>query len=240
MKRFRWFVALLATMLSLSAVGAGAACAGDRPIIKSVEPSSGPSAGGTELVLFGEPLENAKAVYFGKVRGKILHEECDGKCEIVPYTSLSVESPPHAPGTVNVIFENDQGYRSAPSPGDEFTYTTAPSITALLASRVRETSARLSARIHLHGLATSYTFWVKYDPCQHGAGECAKGPQTELVAEGALPAGDRAETVQTQLGNLQHGCLYSYWVVAKNSAGETESSRQNLETTGTQGLNCLR
>jgi hypothetical protein len=116
----------------------------------------------------------------------------------------------------------------------------APSIEDLSGSRVRETSAELRARIDPHGAGTKYTFWVTYDPCQHGAGECSKGPQTEQVADGTLPARERALPVSTKLGDLKHGCLYTFWVLAKNSQGEAESSHEKVETPGREGLGCLR
>jgi hypothetical protein len=94
---------------------------GFSPVITSLEPNHGPTSGGTTVTIHGEPLENARSVHFGTVEGKILHEECDGECEIVPYRTLVVESPPHAAGTVDVTVETAQGV-SVTSPGDEFTY----------------------------------------------------------------------------------------------------------------------
>ncbi len=115
-----------------------------------------------------------------------------------------------------------------------------PVVEAVSARRVTETSAQMEATINPNGSATKYVFWVMYDPCQHGAGECALKPLTERLGGGRLAAGPAGVTVHRRLGKLQHGCLYQFWVVAKNRQGETESSRANVETTGREGLTCLR
>jgi len=236
--------ACLAALVALAALGADVAEAGSAPTVTSLEPSSGSTMGGAHVTIFGDFLEEVRSVHFGMTAGTILEEECDGMCEIFPYTVLLVESPPHAGGTVDVTVTTTQG-TSVENTGDRFIYASTggkgvPSIEGLSASRVTETSAQLKARIDPNGAATHYSFWVKYDPCQHGAGECAKGPQTELVAEGKLPASGRRIAVREALGKLKHGCLYAYWVVAANSRGEMESSQQTVETTGKEGLGCLR
>jgi hypothetical protein len=93
------------------------------PTITSLDPNHGPTSGGTTVTINGEPLENARSVHFGTVEGKILHEECDGECEIVPYRMLVVESPPHEAGTVDVTVEMSRGGVSLTSPVDQFTYS---------------------------------------------------------------------------------------------------------------------
>ena len=244
MRSLRLLGPCLAALLGLAALGPALAGAGSPPTITKLEPGSGSTSGGTAVSIFGNFLEEVRSVHFGTTAGKIVEEECDGMCEIFPYTVLFVESPPHTSGTVNVTVTTTQG-TSSKGAGDEFAYTATggegpPSIADLSASRVTETSAQLRARIDPNGAATHYSFWVRYDPCQHGAGECAKGPQTEQLAAGDLAAGDRLVAVHDKLGKLMHGCLYTYWVDAANSRGETESIHQTVETTGKEGLDCLR
>lgn len=241
MRRVRWLLACFTVLLTV-ALGTDVAGAGNLPTVTRLEPSSGSTSGGTQLTIFGDFLENLRSVHFGMTAGKNLEEECNGECEISPYTLLTVESPPHRAGTVNVTVTTAEG-TSAKTAADEFTYLSEaapPSIEGLSAAHVTETGARLKAQINPNGAATHFSFWVKYDPCQHGAGECPKGPQTEQVGEGNLPAGVRPQVVREQLGSLRHGCLYAYWVDAANSQGEAESSHQTVETTGKAGLDCLR
>ena len=185
---------MAATLLALGAVGAESsnASSGQRlPIIRQVKPGKGLPAGGTKVELFGQPLEKARAVYFGTVPGRIVEEECGGECEITPYRWLLVESPPHPPGKVNVTFESGVGEVSAPDPRAQFIYKGAghgPAIAGVSAPEIAETNAETRCGDQPNGLATTFAFWVRYEPCQNGAGECAiRGPETELVAEGELP-----------------------------------------------------
>lgn len=92
------------------------------PSVSRLSPFSGPTTGGTRITVSGGILENARSVYFGSVKGRIVEEECGGICEIMPYTELIVESPPHEAGVVDVTVENDQGQTSASDIGDRFTY----------------------------------------------------------------------------------------------------------------------
>lgn len=241
------WLALAATLLALGAVGAESsrASGGQRlPVIRQVKPRKGLPAGGTKVELFGQPLENARAVYFGTVPGRIVEEECGGECEIAPYRWLLVESPPHPPGKVNVTFENGGGEVSAPDPRAEFTYKGAghgPVVAGVSAPEIAETNAELNAEIDPNGLATTFAFWVTYEPCQNGAGRCAiQGPETELVAEGELPAGSGPVSADATMRGLRHGCGYAYWVVARNAAGEADSKQKTLKTRGQRGLGCLR
>jgi hypothetical protein len=97
------------------------------PVVSELEPASGSTSGRTRITIQGIYLENTLggSVYFGSVKGRIVEEECDGMCEIEPYTTLVVESPPHEAGTVDVTVENDDGYVSAINPGDQFTYVSS-------------------------------------------------------------------------------------------------------------------
>jgi hypothetical protein len=115
-----------------------------------------------------------------------------------------------------------------------------PLIESLGASHITETSSKIEGKIDPDGAATEYTLWVRYDPCQHGAGECALKPQTEQLGSGTLPAGDLGHAIHRRVGKLEHGCLYQFSVVAKNAHGEVESSLDNVETAGREGLLCLR
>jgi IPT/TIG domain len=224
--------------LALAVLGAAAASAGARPVIKGLEPHGGPATGGTEVVLFGKPLQNAKAVYFGGVPGTMLREECNGDCEITPYTVLYVVSPPHKPGTVKVTFENAAGERSAPTAAAKFTYTRGdsdgePLIESLSTPSITETSAELEAQINPHGKATHYTFWARHE---------GEGAEPELVAQGKLAASNQPTTLREQLTGLHPGCDYGWWVEAKNWYGVEggEFIRAFTDTPGTKGPSCRR
>ncbi len=205
---------------------------GFSPVITSLEPNHGPTSGGTTVTIHGEPLENARSVHFGTVEGKILHEECDGECEIVPYRTLVVESPPHAAGTVDVTVETAQGV-SVTSPGDEFTYgpSGGPSIESQSVLHLTPTDATLEAQIDTGGLPTLYQF--RLSSICGGRGVCL------VVINYPLPSGLLLgsfvdQTVSLDLNSagvtLEPGGTYSYSVSATSTAGTTESSVQALTT----------
>jgi IPT/TIG domain len=207
---------------------------GFAPVITSLEPDHGPTSGGTTVTLHGEPLENARAVYFGGVQGTILHEECDGECEIAPYRTLVVESPPHAAGTVDVTVQTAQG-ASIDSVGDEFTYgpSDEPSILSESVSDPSPTDATLQAQIDTEGLQTSYRFTLQPEPCsEHGVFYC------ELVAEPIpLPGGTLLGSFVDQSVSLDLNSVgvhlnpreeYSYSVIASSTAGSTQGRSQTF------------
>lgn len=202
------------------------------PVISSLEPDHGPTSGGTTVTIHGEPLQNVRSVHFGTVEGKILHEECDGECELGVYTTLEVESPPHAAGTVDVTVETAQGV-SVTSPGDKFTYgpSGGPSIESESVSHLTPTDATLEAQIDTEGLPTLYQF--RLSSICGGKGAC-------LVVIGyPLPSGlllgsfiDQSVSLDLNSAGvtLEPGGTYSYSVSATSSAGTTESSVQTLTT----------
>ncbi|HEY3866613.1 MAG TPA: IPT/TIG domain-containing protein [Solirubrobacteraceae bacterium] len=205
---------------------------GNAPVITSLEPDHGPTSGGTTVTIHGEPLENARSVHFGTVEGKILHEECGGVCEIAPYRTLVVESPPHAAGTVDVTVETAQGV-SVASPGDEFTYGSSggPSIESESVSHLTPSDATLEAQVDTEGLPTLYQF--RLSSICGGRGACL------VVINYTLPSGLLLgsfinQSVSLDLNSagvtLEPGGTYSYSVSATSSAGTTESSGQTLTT----------
>ena len=202
------------------------------PVITSLQPNHGPTSGGTTVTIHGEPLENARSVHFGSVEGKILHEECGGVCEIAPYRTLVVESPPHAAGTVDVTVETAQGV-SVESPGDKFTYGSSggPSIESESVSNITPTDATLEAQINTEGLPTLYQF--RLSSICGGRGACL------VVINYPLPSGlllgsfiDQSVSLDLNSAGvtLQPGGTYSYSVSATSTGGATESSVQTLTT----------
>ena len=205
---------------------------GFSPVITSLEPNHGPTSGGTTVTIHGEPLENARSVHFGTVEGKILQEECDDECEIMPYRILVVESPPHAAGTVDVTVETAQGV-SVASPGDKFTYgpSGGPSIESESVSNITPTDATLEAQINTEGLPTLYQFHL-WSICE-GRGICL------YVREYPLPSGlllgsfiDQSVGLDLNSAGvtLEPGGTYYYSVSATSTAGTTEGSAQTLTT----------
>jgi hypothetical protein len=252
-------MAMTVVLMFLTFSGAALASSVDlSPVITGLEPNHGPTSGGTTVTIHGEPLENARSVHFGTVEGKILHEECGGVCEIAPYRTLVVESPPHAAGTIDVTVETAQGV-SVASPGDEFTYgpSGGPSIESESVSNITPTDATLEAQIDTEVSYTGYWFQIdtnsSYDFTQAdcpfefpGYAEC----DSIRVGE-PLPAGlvePRPEYIQASSGDqpvrldlagigttLQPATTYHYRVLAANGGSPTvQGPDQTFTTPGAQ------
>ncbi len=113
-----------------------------------------------------------------------------------------------------------------------------PTIALLPISQVTETSATLQASIDPEGSNTTYLVRLKWEPCQHGAGECARpSPLTRAIGRAQLPAGEESVTVSVEVPHLSHGCVYEYRFIARG-AGRTESRERYFRTRGQPGLGC--
>jgi len=77
---------------------------GDRlpaPILESVEPFSGPAAGGTSVVLGGAQFQAGASVRFGAVVAD--------QAQVLSSTSIQITTPPGSPGPVDVRVTNPDG-----------------------------------------------------------------------------------------------------------------------------------
>jgi hypothetical protein len=101
---------------------------GARPSISAVTPSSGPIAGGTLVTVTGANLSGATSVSFGGVPGTGL--------DVASPTSLSVTTPPHAAGSVDVVVTTPNG--ASETNAATFSYegppTPAPTVSGLAPS----------------------------------------------------------------------------------------------------------
>jgi hypothetical protein len=92
------------------------------PVVTAVTPAVGSTAGGTLVTVTGSGFTGTTSVTFGGVAGTSV--------SVLSATSLTVVSPAHAAGTVDVIVTTAAG-SSANSAADNFTYTGAPTVTAV-------------------------------------------------------------------------------------------------------------
>jgi len=92
--------------------------AGSLPTVTSVTPASGPSTGGTTVVLFGNTFTGLLAVTFGGVIAPSAVANEPGK--------ITVVSPPNVTGTVDVLVTTSLGTSTA-SVNTKFTYTASTS-----------------------------------------------------------------------------------------------------------------
>lgn len=92
------------------------------PTVTDLDPAGGPVSGGTTVTVTGTGFVNVTAVTFGGVPGTAIN--------VTNSTTLTVVSPGHAAGTVDVLVVTAQG-TSANTTADNFTYGTIPVITSV-------------------------------------------------------------------------------------------------------------
>ena len=90
------------------------------PVITSVAPSSGPTAGGTAVTITGTGLGSASNLTFDGVAGTSLVAVND--------TTVTAVTPAHAAGAVNVVITTSGG---TDTETNGFTYSDAPTITSI-------------------------------------------------------------------------------------------------------------
>jgi DNA-binding beta-propeller fold protein YncE len=90
--------------------------------VSSLNPSSGPTAGGNTVTITGTNLSNASAVSFGVTPAISF--------SILGPTQISAVAPPGTAGTVDVTVTTPGG-TSTTNPGDQYTYVAAPTVSRL-------------------------------------------------------------------------------------------------------------
>ncbi|HVU60542.1 MAG TPA: IPT/TIG domain-containing protein [Mycobacteriales bacterium] len=94
-----------------------------KPVVASVSPSSGSTAGGTSVTVTGTGFTGATAVTFGGTAGTNVVVNSD--------TSVTVTSPKHAAGAVNVRVTTPAGQSEVVAPADQFSYLAPPKVTSV-------------------------------------------------------------------------------------------------------------
>jgi large repetitive protein len=94
---------------------------GNPPTITALSPATGPSAGGTSVVITGTGLTGATGVTFG---------DSTSTFTVDSNTQITATAPAHAAGKVRVKVTTPYG-TSANTAADDFTYAAPPAITAL-------------------------------------------------------------------------------------------------------------
>lgn len=87
-------------------------------VVAAVEPSSGPTAGGTAVTITGSDLAGVTAVSFGG--------DPATSFKVTSAEAVTAVAPPHAAGVVDIQVSGSDGFSSL-TDADQFTYTAAPS-----------------------------------------------------------------------------------------------------------------
>ncbi len=113
-----------APALAAPLTAAGAA-ASTKPVIDSIQPSTGQTAGGTSVQIFGSRLKGATSVNFGSAAASITSDSA---------SEVDVVSPPHASGAVDITVTTAAG-TSKITGNDVFTYSDQPTVQSLTPSQ---------------------------------------------------------------------------------------------------------
>jgi IPT/TIG domain len=96
-----------------------------KPVIDSIQPSTGGTAGGTAVQIFGGRLKGATSVNFGSSAASITSDSA---------SEVDVVSPAHASGTVDITVTTAAG-TSTITGNDLFTYSNQPTVQSLTPSQ---------------------------------------------------------------------------------------------------------
>lgn len=94
---------------------------GIAPTVSSVTPSSGPTAGGTNVTILGSDFQNGALVNFGGVPASNI--------VVNGPSSISATTPPHAAGAADVVVTNPDNLSGTLSNG--FTYGASPTVSSV-------------------------------------------------------------------------------------------------------------
>ncbi len=92
------------------------------PVIASVSPTAGPTAGGTTVIINGTGFLNATAVTFGATSATGYTVNND--------TQITATNPAHGAGTLDITVTTSGG-TSTTSASDQFTYVAAPTVVSI-------------------------------------------------------------------------------------------------------------
>jgi hypothetical protein len=211
---------------------AGAAWAfASAPAISSINPTQGPTTGGTNVTITGTNLGGATGVMFGPNSGTIITD--------TP-TEITASSPPATAGTVDVTVTTSAG-TSATSPADQFTYTTggssgsgggstqAPTVMPGAPTVSSSTGAALTGNVIPEGLTTTAYFDLGLDSSYTQPG--TSGPSYTTTTPARVVGSDfSTHSVFASVSGLVPNALYHFRLVASNAAGTSYGPDQTFTT----------
>jgi len=198
------------------------------PIVTSVEPTSGSSAGGTEVTIKGADFNGAvwgkvplcklaipvvQGVDFGSTPAKSVN--------IVSESEMTAVAPPGA-GAVDVTVKSRAAGHSPIISADQFSYLGAPE-----APITEAATSVTSISAVLEGTLEPAAAKLKYDFAYNAGASCEGGSTT--------PEGEGESKVSTKIEGLTSNTEYTFCLVAKSiEGGATKGKPQIFRTPGSQ------
>ena len=205
-------------------IGSGSAA----PTVTGINPASGPTSGGTAVMISGTNLTDATSVQFGL--------NAATNVNVVSPTQITATSPPGSAGTLDVTVTTPGG-TSATSNADQFTYnapspapspgpgpgpaaSSRPTVSGGSPTTETSTGATASGTVNPESQATTAFFQYGLDPSYRGPGaDTTLYDQSTAVQQVGSDAA--SHTVSAPLSGLVPGALYHIRLVATNSMGTT-------------------
>ncbi|MFF1571255.1 IPT/TIG domain-containing protein [Leifsonia sp. NPDC058292] len=159
------------------------------PVLISLTPDTGPETGGTPVTITGTGFTGATGVTFGGTAGTAF--------TVVNDTTITVDSPAHAPGLVDVVVQHPSGDAA---PGD-FTFTALPTVTGLSPNHGPETGGTV---VTITGSGLTGTTGVTFDGTP-GTGVTVVDDSTITVTTPAGGPGAVSVVVQSPAGDTDAG-----------------------------------
>ncbi|MGD0246988.1 MAG: IPT/TIG domain-containing protein, partial [Streptosporangiaceae bacterium] len=156
------------------------------PVISSIDPSTGSTIGGTQVLIQGSYLDGATAVLFGGTPGTGVSTLAGDTIEAI--------SPPASAGPVDIIVDaNVQS--SSPSPAAVFTYIYEPGVTGITVNPdILWTGQSATGTVTLNELAPPGGTTVELLVSGIEEASFVTAPATVLVPPVGAPAGDTSAT----------------------------------------------
>ncbi|MEO5974866.1 MAG: IPT/TIG domain-containing protein [Ilumatobacteraceae bacterium] len=204
---------VLTTPIGGSATSTGGFIYVGAPTITGISPATGTTGGGTTVTITGTNLTGTSGVTFGGTAGTPIVNSSA--------TSITVVTPAHAAGAVDVVLTTPIG-GSATSTGG-FTFGTPPSATTVTpATSIGTTTATLGGSANANGTSTTVSF-------EYGTAANLSG-STTVSATPSTVSGSIDTSVSVALSGLNPGTTYFFRVVASSVYGTATGSIVSFTT----------
>ncbi len=202
----------------------------DAPLISSINPVSGPTAGAIPVTIFGSNFQSGATVSFGGTNSSTV--------TFINSTQLTAVSPAHAAGTVNVVVTNPGGQNATLT--NAFTYVAGLAVTSISPSS-GPTSGGTAVTINGSGFQSGATvdFLTPSTPAGTPATNVVFVNSTTITAVTPASTADVADVRVTNPGGSSATLLsgYTYFatisVTGVNPGTGTTAGGTNVTITGT-------
>jgi hypothetical protein len=179
------------------------------PVITAINPTFGPTSGGSPITITGSNLTGATGI--------TIDSATCSSFVVVSATSATCTTPAGSAGTASVIVTTPSGINSA---NTLFTYVDAPTATTSAATSMTTTGATLNGTVNDNGASTTVTF--DYGPT-NSYGSSVTATQSPITAGSST-------AVSAVLSGLTCRTTYHFRVSATNSVNTTNGSDATFTT----------